>query len=233
MSKISVTRMELLAHKAQIGLARQGRELLEQKRNALMKEFLRIADTVMEHSDALQHAADEARRALARAEAVAGTEAVRSAALASRTELSLEVTTVSVMGVRVPYIEQKRLARSILGRDFSIVGTSTTIDEAASAFEAAVELIIQLAESELRLMRLATEIQSTSRRLNALDHLLIPRLETEQSFIQMALDERERADHFRFKLTKRLLERKHEREEPAGASATVRFSDDHRSRREV
>lgn len=213
MKNISVTRMELLAHKTQISLARQGRELLEQKRNALMKEFLRIADTVMEHSDALQSAADEAHRALARAETIAGTEAVRSAALASRTELPLQVTTVSVMGVRVPNIEQRRVARPILGRDYSIVGTSITIDEAASAFETEVGLIIQLAESELRLKRLATEIQRSSRRLNALDHLLIPRLEAEQEFIQMALDERERADHFRFKLTKRILERKREEEQ--------------------
>jgi V/A-type H+-transporting ATPase subunit D len=65
-----------------------------------------------------------------------------------------------------------------------------------------------LAESELRLTRLASEIQRTSRRLNALDHLLIPRLEAERDFIQLALDERERSDHFRFKLMKRILERK-------------------------
>ncbi len=220
MKNISVTRMELLAHKTQIALAKQGRELLEQKRNALMKEFLRIADTVMEHADALQYAADKACQALARAETIAGPEVVRSAALASRTELQLQVTTVSVMGVRVPNIEQKRVARSILGRDYSIVGTSITIDEAASAFETEVGLIIQLAESELRLKRLATEIQSTSRRLNALDHLLIPRLEAEQEFIQMALDERERADHFRFKLTKRILERKRE-EEPIKYEASL------------
>ncbi len=212
MKKVSVTRMELLAHKAQIVLAKQGRELLEQKRTALMKEFLRIADTVMEHSAALQQAAVNARQALARAEAVAGTEAVQSASLISRAELPLQVTTVSVMGVKVPHIEQIRVARPALGRGYSIVGTSITIDEAASAFEAEVESIIQLAKSELRLTRLATEIQRTSRRLNALDHLLIPRLESELDFIQMALDERERSDHFRFKLTKRILERKRGKE---------------------
>lgn len=233
MKTISVTRMELLAHKAQIALARQGRELLDQKRTALMKEFLRIADTVMEHSDALQHAADEARQALARAEAMAGTEAVRSAALASHTELPLEVTTTSVMGVKVPHIEQKRVSRSILGRDFSIVGTSVTIDEAASAFEAEVGSIIQLAESELRLTRLATEIQSTSRRLNALDHLLIPRLEAELDFIQMALDERERSDHFRLKLTKRILERKRETEKLVSHGASAEQSNHSGSTLEV
>ena len=84
MRKVSCTRMELLARKAQLSLATQGRELLEQKRTALMKEFMRIADTVMEHSDTLQSAAAEARQALARAEAMAGTEALHSAALASR-----------------------------------------------------------------------------------------------------------------------------------------------------
>ncbi len=88
------------------------------------------------------------------------------------------------------------------------MGTSITIDEAASAFETEVDSIIQLAESELRLKRLASEIQRTSRRLNALEHLMIPRLEAERDFIQMALDERERSDHFRLKLVKRILERK-------------------------
>jgi len=213
MKKTSVTRMELLAHKEQIALANQGRELLEQKRTALMKEFMRIAFNVLEHSDALEHAADKARRALARAESAAGTEAIRSAALAARAEFPLQVATTNVMGVKVPHIEQKRMERSMLGRGYSIVDTSLTIDEVAAAFEYEVELIIQLAESELRLKRLAAEIQSTSRRLNALDHLLIPRLESERDFIQMALDERERSDHFRLKLMKRLLERKRTPEE--------------------
>jgi V/A-type H+-transporting ATPase subunit D len=208
MLTVSATRMELLAHRAQIKLARQGLDLLEQKRTALMKEFMRTADVVMEHSDVLQRAAAEARQSLARAETVAGTEAVLSAAMASRTDLPIEVTTANVMGVKVPHIEQKSVSRPLLGRGYSIVGTSITIDEAASAFEIEVDAIIQLAESELRLLRLASEIQRTSRRLNALDHLLIPRLESERDYIQMTLAERERSDHFRLKLVKRGLERK-------------------------
>lgn len=208
MRTVSATRMELLAHRAQIGLAKLGLELLEQKRTALMKEFMRIADTVMEHSDVLQQAAADARRSLARAEAIAGSEVVKSASMASRTDLPLEVTTVNVMGVKVPHIEQKRVSRPVLGRGYSIVGTSITVDEAAAAFEAEVDAIIQLAESELRLTRLAGEIQRTSRRLNALDHLLIPAVEAECDYIQMTLDERERSDHFRLKLVKRNLERK-------------------------
>jgi len=210
MSNVSVTRMELLTRKVQITLASQGRDLLEQKRTALMKEFMRTADTAMERSDALQVSATEANQSLARAEAWAGAETVRSAALASRGGFSLEVTNRSVMGVRVPHIEQRSASRSFLERGYSIVGTSVAIDEAASAFEREVEAIIQLAEIELRLTRLGEEIQRTSRRLNALEHFLIPRLKAERDFIQMALDERERADHFRLKLVKRSLERKRE-----------------------
>jgi V/A-type H+-transporting ATPase subunit D len=200
--------MELLAHRAQIELAQQGRDLLQQKRTALMKELLKIADTVMQKSDVLQSAAAEAHQALARAEVMAGANAVQSAALASSAELPLEVSTTTVMGVRVPHIEQKRVSRSFLGRGYSIVGTSTAIDEAASAFEFEVDSIIQLAESELRLTRLAKEIQSTLRRLNALDQFLIPRLEAELDYIQSTLDEHERSDHFRLKRVKHTLERK-------------------------
>ena len=202
MPTVATTRMELLAKKAQIALARQGRELLEQKRTALMRELMRVADRVLTSSDALQQAATEARAALARAEAVAGSEAVRSAAMATRGELALEVRATTVMGVSVPAIEQKRVTRSALGRGYSITGTSVTIDEAAAAFETEVESLIQLAQSELRLTRLAAELQRTSRRVNALEQILIPRLEAERDFIQMALDERERTDHFRLKRIK-------------------------------
>ena len=208
MPTVATTRIELLAKKAQIALARQGRELLEQKRTALMRELMRVADRVMTSSDALQQAAMEARAALARAEAVAGIEAVRSAAMATRGELALEVQATTVMGVSMPVIEQKRVTRSALGRGYSITGTSVTIDEAAAAFETEVDSLIQLAESELRLTRLAAEFQRTSRRVNALEQILIPRLEAEHDFIQMALDERERTDHFRLKRIKQSRQRK-------------------------
>ena len=207
MHKVSTTRMELLAKKAQIALATQGRELLEQKRTALMRELIRVADRVMASSDVLQQTATEARRALARAEAMAGTEAVRSAALATHGELAIDVRTANVMGVSVPVIEQKRVARSVLGRGYAITGTSVAIDEVATAFEAEIDSLIELAESELRLTRLATEIQRTSRRVNALEHVLIPRLVAECDYIQIALDERERAEHFRLKRVKQARQR--------------------------
>jgi V/A-type H+-transporting ATPase subunit D len=200
--------MELLSRRSLLELAWQGYDLLERKRAALMQEMMRVVDTVMADADALQQAADNARFALARAEGVAGSEAIRSAALVTRQELPLQVESVNVMGVKVPRIEQRRVSRSMLERGYSITGTSLTLDETATAFEAEIDAIIKMAESELRLKRLVSEIQRTLRRINALEHLLIPRLETERNYIQTVLDERERSDHFRLKMAKRLRERK-------------------------
>lgn len=205
MRKVSTTRAELLAHKEQIALARQGHDLLEKKRTVLMKEFMRVVSSVMEHASALQSTAIKASRALARAEAVAGAEKVRSASLAARSTLSLNLKSVNVMGVKIPQIEQRAVRRSLFERGYAVSGTSVAVDEAASAFEDELDAILQLSESELRLTRLSREIQRTSRRLNALEHHLIPELEAEIKYIQMALDERERSDHFRLKLVKRAL----------------------------
>jgi V/A-type H+-transporting ATPase subunit D len=203
MHKVTITRTELLAKKEQIGLARQGLDLLKQKRAALLRELMKAADSVMARSDALQETAAAARQALARAEARAGPETVRSAGMAARGEVALDVRAVNVMGVSIPAIEQRRVSRSVLGRGYAPSGTSVTIDEAAAAFEAEVDSLIELAESELRLKRLVNEIQRTSRRANGLEHIIIPRLEGERNLIQMALDERERSDHFRLKRVKR------------------------------
>lgn len=208
MENVSPTRMELLAVKGQIGLAEQGRDLLKEKRNALMKEFMKIADAVMTGSDELERVAAEARRTLARAEALDGPEMVQSAAFAAQGELTLSVEGAFVMGVPVPVIEQKSAARSLVDRGYSLSGTSARIDETAERFEEEVDLLIELAASELRLRRLAEEIRKTSRRVNALDNIMIPRLHARKSYIEMVLEERAREDLFRLKTVKRAILKK-------------------------
>lgn len=208
MAKVSTTRKELQTRKERIDLASQGQELLEQKRSALVKELLKVADRVMQEAEDLEYTAEAARRALARAEGSAGAEAVSSAGMAARGELPVDVERINVMGVSVPEIGQVTAQRPTLGRGYAVTGTSTTIDEAAAAFEHEVEAIVELAESELRLRRLADEIRKLSRRVNALEHILIPRLKEERDYIEMALQERARDERFRLKLAKRLLQRR-------------------------
>ena len=117
MEQVRATRAELLAKKSQIALARQGRDLLKEKRNALLRELMRTAEQVMRSSDVLEKSVGEATMALAMAEALDGPEAVRSAAFAAGGQLTLEVSGINIMGVPVPVIEQKSVARNPLNRN--------------------------------------------------------------------------------------------------------------------
>ena len=197
----------MLAKKRLIALARQGRDLLSEKRNALLQELMRTAEEVLRESSELERSVGESAVALALAEALDGPEVVRSAAIAAGGQVSLDVTGVNIMGVPVPLIEKKSVARSPLDRGYSLSGVSSRVDAVAEAFEAQLDLVIELAASEMRLRRLAEEIGRTTRRVNALDHVLIPRLEAERDYIQMVMEEREREDLFRLKRVKVKLER--------------------------
>lgn len=210
MQKLSVTRMELFSCKTQLQLAEMGRELLDQKRSALMQELMHTVNIVIQEAEDLDRILQNARHAIARAEIEAGTEAVQSAAIASISELPLKLELTRKMGVEILKFEQPQVARSMIGRGYAIANTAVVIDEAASAFETAIEAIVHQAENELHLTRLAREIQRTVRRLNVLDQILIPRLKAQISFIQKALNEQVRSDDFRFRLAKRLLQRKRE-----------------------
>jgi V/A-type H+-transporting ATPase subunit D len=205
MQAIQVTRAQLLAKKNQIELAQQGRDLLKEKRNALLKEFMRIAERVMRGGDELEQCVGAGIKALALAEALDGPETVRSAAIAAQSQVPLDVSVVNVMGVRVPAIEHKIVSRGPLERGYQLSSVSSRIEAAAEAFEEQINLIIELAAQEMRLRRLAEEIGRTTRRVNALDNILIPRLKSERDYIQMVLDEREREDLFRLKRVKTKL----------------------------
>lgn len=202
MEQARATRTELLAKKKQITLACQGRDLLKKKRNALLQELMRTAEQVIRESGELERSVGESAVALAMAESLDGPEAVRSAAFAARGQVTLEVTGANIMGVPVPVIERKSVARSPLDRGYSLSGVSSRVEAAAEAFESLLDLIIELASREMRLRRLAEEIGRTTRRVNALDNVLIPRLEAQRSYIQMVLEEREREDLFRLKRVK-------------------------------
>lgn len=208
MEQLKATRGELLAKKRQIALARQSRDLLEEKRSALLRELMRTAEQVLRDSAELERSAGESVAALAVAEALDGPEAVRSAAFAARGQVPLEVAAANIMGVTVPMIEHRGAVRGPLDRGYALANVSQRIEAAAEAFEAQLDLIVELATSEMRLRRLAEEIGRTTRRVNALDNVLIPRLEAQRNQIEMTLEERARAELFRLKRVKAKLERK-------------------------
>lgn len=215
MEQLTATRSELLARKGQLELARRGRDLLEDKRDQLMNEFRKVADLVLSGEGALDRSAGAARRALDYAEAFDGPDAVRSASAVGGVGIALDVRPIYIMGVRIADIEYQPVRRSLLDRGYSLSGTSARIDLTSELFETELELVLELAGRELRLRRLVEEIATTTRRVNALENIVIPQLEHETGVILGVLDERERQDRFRLKRAKAQRSR---RRAPAGTA---------------
>jgi V/A-type H+-transporting ATPase subunit D len=212
------TRMALLAGRAQLALARQGQQLLEDKRDALLREFHRDVRTIFAAHDELEEAAGAARLALDEARVRHGPGAVAAAAVASTDEIAVEVESQMVMGVSVPVIAPRDLVRAAVARGRAPEATGPAIELGAERFEHELSVAIRIASLEARARRLAREIRRTSARVNALRTRVIPELEVETRQIAFALEQREREDRFRLKRVKALREEKR-RSSPVRAPA--------------
>jgi len=206
--EVRPTRSELLERKGQIQLAKQGMELLKQKRDALLIEFMAVMDETLRLSGSLEQMSRNAQFSLTVAKAVDGGVTVRSAAMAGKGTIKVGMTGTKIMGVAVPVVNKSESPlRTSFTRGYAVTGVSSRIDEAADKFEKILDAIIEYADIETRLKRLGEEIQKTSRRVNALEQVTIPTLSEQVRAIQMTLDERAREDLFRLKKVKKQIER--------------------------
>ncbi|MFU8891735.1 MAG: V-type ATP synthase subunit D [Anaerosomatales bacterium] len=193
MEEVRPTRSELLERREQIKLAEQGMDLLKQKRDALLIEFMGVMDETLRLSESLQKNVAEAQYALAVAKAVDGTVALRSAGMATKSEIVVDMTGTRIMGVSVPVVTKgESPIRSSFTRGYSVTGVSSRVDETADKFERILDVIIEYADIETRLKRLGEEIQKTNRRVNALEQVTVPALREQVSYIRQTLDERAR-----------------------------------------
>ncbi|GAB4314259.1 MAG: V-type ATP synthase subunit D [Methanobacteriaceae archaeon] len=203
---INPTRMELLKLKDREKLAVKGHSLLKEKRNALIMEFFNILERVKGSRDNVEEKLKEAFEDLTAAQVVMGDLAVQKAAMAVKESIEVDIESRSVMGVVVPLIDSKASERTMIQRGYGFVDTSVKIDEAARKFEESIKLIIELAEIEKTIILLAGEIESTKRRVNALEHIIIPRLNNTVKYIEMRLEEMERENFVRLKMIKKAME---------------------------
>jgi V/A-type H+-transporting ATPase subunit D len=209
---LSATRSELLARRARIALATQGRDLLKEKRAALMVEFGRLSTGVLEAVETLGRHAAESAGTLSSAVAFDGSEPVGSAAIAASSDIATHLSPKVVAGVSVVELEHDRIARARTARGYSLAATTPRIDVAAASFERQLDLLLDVAASELSLRRLAAEISRTTRRVNALEHVVVPRLERERNAIAMVLAERELEDRIRLQRARAAGRRRRSRE---------------------
>lgn len=212
---VKPTRMELLNTKQKLVMAQKGHKLLKQKRDALVLAFFNEVKKAKNLRDQVNGQVVESHKRLALARSVHGDTFVEANALSARAAPNVNVKTKNIMGVQIPEIESVHVERNLLDRGYSIYGSSAQFDDAVESFEAALQLIVQLAETETALKKLLKEIEKTNRRVNALEFNIQPQLKDTVKLIQDHLNRLESERFFALKVTKKRLTKAAEAEAAA------------------
>ena len=204
---VKVTRMELFRLARQGLLAERGRDLLSEKQSVLLMEFFSYAQAIGPLQKKIDWMFAGIYESMAKAEMAMGRTNFERASLTSTDRFGVDVETRTVMGVPVPRL---RLARLSEAREipYSLSGTSSSLDEAFTRLEEALTAVLSLAETEFVARRLAQELMKIKRRINALEHIIIPMIRSRVRFIEDRLSETERETFFRTKRIKAILERR-------------------------
>ena len=212
---VKPTRKNLMQIEDRIELSERGHDTLEKKRDGLIMEFMDILDQAQDVREDLEANYQDAQRAINIARATEGDVAVRGAASALKEHPEITTQSKNIMGVVVPQIESTKVQKNLQERGYGVLGTSARIDEAAEAYEELIDQIILAAEVETAMKKMLDEIETTKRRVNALEFKLLPDLRENQEYIEQKLEEQEREEIFRLKKikAKKEEEERAEREE--------------------
>ena len=218
---VKPTRKNLMQIEDRIELSERGHNTLEKKRDGLIMEFMDILDQAQDVREDLEADYQEAQRAINMARTMEGDVAVRGAASALKEHPELTTQSKNIMGVVVPQIESTKVKKNLQERGYGVLGTSARIDEAAEAYEELLESIILAAEVETAMKKMLDEIETTKRRVNALEFKLLPDLNENREYIEQKLEEQEREEIFRMKKikAKKEAEEEAEKEEETEAEA--------------
>lgn len=187
---VSPTRMELLRLRKRVAVAQRGHKLLKDKRDELMKEFLRLVRENRELRQQVDEKLVAANRSFLVARAVMSRELLEEAIMAPKQRIYMEMDTAVVMNVRVPRFSLHQEGEPL---SYGFVDTSGELDSALAAFSEVLSLLVRLAEVEKSAELLADEIERTRRRVNALEYVMIPELQAAVKDISMKLSEQERS----------------------------------------
>ena len=199
---VKPTRSELIATRRRIKLSISGHKLLKMKRDGLIIEFFELLPKVKDMRSQLVELYTAADKKLAVAMVADGKSALKSSANCRQTPPQVELSENNIMGVVVPQIQVSTIEKSVEERGYGLIGTSVRIDESVHAFEKLAEKVLEAAELETTMKKLLDEIESTKRRVNALEFKVIPNLEEIASYITLRLEELERENVFRLKRIK-------------------------------
>lgn len=192
------TKGNLINIKKSLSLAKLGFDLMDRKRNILIREMVSLMDTAKSIRDEIESTYAQAYQALQKANITLGI--IENIANGIEIENGLHITYRSVMGVEIPKVSIKTTQPKNV---YGFTGTNSQFDIAYISFEKAKNFTVLLAEVENSVYRLANEIKKTQRRANALQNVNIPQFEEAIKFITDSLEEKEREEFSRLKVIKK------------------------------
>lgn len=199
------TKGNLIQAKNSLALARQGFELMDKKRNILIRELMDLIEEAREIQSQIDQTFRSAYSALQKANMEIGINKVRTISYTVPIEDSIRIKTRSIMGTEIPLVQSDPL------RDlptYAYYSTRESLDAAKQAFEKVKMLTIRLSMVENSAYRLASNISKTQKRANALKNITIPHYEELTKDITNALEEKEREEFTRLKVIKRMQQNK-------------------------
>ena len=208
---VNPTRMELTNLKRKLVTARRGHKLLKDKRDELMRRFLDLVRENKELRIEVEEGIKQANAAMSVARCVMSDKALDVALMLPTQEMSLEVGEKNVMSVMIPVFDVRfKTADENDIYSYGFAETSGDLDTAVKALSDIMPKMIRLAEIEKSCRLMADEIEKTRRRVNALEHVMIPQYEETIKYISMKLDENERSTTTRLmKVKDMMLEQAH------------------------
>lgn len=199
-SRTFPTKGNLILAKSSLALARQGYELMDKKRNILIKELMSLIDEAKGIQSEIDVTFTSAYRALQRANIELGINYVQDVAMAVPVDTMVTIKTRSIMGTEIPLVEHEEMP---LNLTYAYYSTRESLDEARYQFDKVKKLTVKLSMVENSAYRLANSIKRTQKRANALKNITIPRYEVLTKDISNSLEEKDREEFTRLKVIKR------------------------------
>ncbi len=195
------TKGNLILARNSLALSRQGFDLMDKKRNILIRELMELISEATDIQSDIDRIFREAYQSLQKANIQMGIHEVEAFSETVPVERSVQIKRRSVMGTEIPLVEYEEEERK---PSFEFYGTTISLDEAKEKFGQVKKLTVRLAQVENSAYRLAVNIKKTQKRANALQNITIPRFERLTREIQNALEEKEREEFTRLKVIKRM-----------------------------
>ena len=200
---ISPTRINLIRTKKTLSLAQSGRDVLERKRDILLRELRNSIYEAEKAREGALEALAKAYQSLKEANMAKGSDTVASVALGSCSEADFLLDFRSIMGVTVPNVDFQ--GETDVKPDYGFANTSAELDKAFKQFHNVLELIADLARAEGTTYQIANDVGRTQRRVNALNHVLIPMYRNMVKQIAIVLEEKDREEFVRTKRIKHMI----------------------------